>query len=247
MAALIFAAAIGLTGQIFDIAGDAQVALRGAALAAVLLAAAGRSPWAAAVGLVLLALGDLVGEPVFNSREQPGLLALAIAPAAAVALVWRSQALAHATGACAILAVLTVGELFDARNEAMFMAGAAGLAAGAVAARAVRERYDAPAGVLYGWFAAGALMWFGIAGYYDSLRGVAHSVAWLALSGAAVGVGRLDRHGGVTAVGVIGLFVAGATLLFNLGVGLLTSAAVFGSLALVALVVAFVLRRRKPA
>jgi uncharacterized membrane protein len=58
IAALVFAAAIGLTGQIFDIAGDPATALRSAGLGAVLLALAGRAPWPAAVGLLLIASGD---------------------------------------------------------------------------------------------------------------------------------------------------------------------------------------------
>jgi uncharacterized membrane protein len=248
VAALIFAAAIGLTGQIFDIAGDPQTALRGAGLAAALLALAGRSPWAGVVGLAMLAFGDFTGRSMFGGdKAWAGWLVAAAPLGAATALFWRSQALAHASGLAAILAVLTFDPLVRDHSETLFMASAGVLAAGAAVARWGRERFEGPAGVLYGWLAWGALLWFGVAGFDEDLRGVAHSIAWLALSGAAVGVGRHDRHAGVTAAGVVGLFAAGATLLFNLGVGLMTSAAVFAGSALIALAVAFALRRRRAA
>lgn len=248
VAALIFAAAIGLTGQIFDIAGDPQTALRGAGLAAALLALAGRSPWAGVVGLAMLAIADFTGRSVFGGdRAWAGWLVAAAPLGAATALFWRSQALAHAAGLAAILAVLTFDPLLRDHSETLFLVSAGVLAAGAATARWRRERFEGPAGVLYGWLTWGALLWFGVAGFDEDLRGVAHSIAWLALSGAAVGVGRHDRHAGVTAAGVVGLFAAGATLLFNLGVGLMTSAAVFAGSALIALAVAFALRRSRAA
>jgi len=246
--ALVFAAAIGLTGQIFDIAGDPQAALRAAGLAAGLLALAGRSPWAGVVGLMMLGLGDFMDQSLFGAdRAWAGWLIAAAPLAAITALFWRSQALAHAAGLAAILAVLTFDPLMRDHSETLFLVSASVLAAGAGAARWARERFEGPAGVLYGWFAWGALLWFGMAGFDEDLRGVGHSIGWLALSGGAVALGRHDRHAGVTSAGVVGLFAAGATLLFNLGVGLMTSAAVFGGSALIALAVAFVLRRRRAA
>jgi len=248
VAALIFAAAIGLTGQIFDIAGDPQAALRGAGLAGALLALAGRSPWAAAVGLVMIGIGDFTGRSgLGRDMDWPGWLVVAAPLGALVALVWRSQALAHAAGIAAVLAVLTLDDLLRERTELLFLGAAVALAVAAAGARAVRERFEGPAGVLYGWFAWGALIWFGASGFGEHLKGVGHSVAWIALAGAVVGVGRHDRHAAVTAAGVVGLFAAGGTLLFNLGVGLMTSAAVFAGSALMALAVAFVLRRRRAA
>ena len=245
VAALVFAAAIGLTGQIFDIAGDPQAALRAAGLSGAFLALAGRSPWAGVVGLAMLALGDFVDERRFGAeRPWAGWLVVAAPLAVVTALFWRSQALAHAAGLAAILAVLTFDPLMRDHSETLFLFAAGVLAAGAAAARWSRERFEGPAGVLYGWLAWGALFWFGAAGFDEDLRGVAHSIGWLVLSGAAVGIGRHDRHAGVTAAGVVGLFAAGATLLFNLGVGLMTSAAVFAGSALIALGVAFALRRR---
>lgn len=249
VAALVFAAAIGLTGQIFDIAGDPQAALRGAGLAAVLLALAGRSPWPAAVAVGLIGLGDFTGRgaPFGGFFEGPGWL-VGVAPLAAVAaLAWRSQALAHAAGLAAVLAVMTFGGVFRDRADLVLLIAAMLLAGGAAGARVMRERFEAPASVLYGWSAWGALTWFGASGFGGAVKGVPHSILWLALSAGAVALGRHDRHGGVTAAGVVGLFAAGASLLFNLGVGLLTSAAVFGGAALVALAVAFAMRGRRAA
>ena len=248
VAALVFAAAIGLTGQIFDIAGDPQAALRAAGLSAALLALAGRSPWTAVVAVAALLVGDFLDDRVFGrDADWSGWLPVAAPPAAALAVVWRSQALAHAAGLAALLAPLTFDPLMRDQSGTLFFAAAGVFVACAVGLRLVREGFGATAGVLYGWAAWCALFWFGMAGFDEPLRGAAHSMAWLTVSGAAVAIGRHDRHGGVTAAGIIGLFAAGAMLLFNLGVGLMTSAAIFGSSALVALAVAFVLRRRRGA
>jgi uncharacterized membrane protein len=248
VAALIFAAAIGLTGQIFDIAGDPQAALRGAGLAAVLLALAGRSPWAAAVGLVFIGLADITGGRLFEaSKPWIGWLVVAAPLGAMTAVWWRSQALAHVSGIAAIVSVITLERLGRGHEEITFMSAAAVFAVAAIAARMVRERFEGPAGVLYGWFVWGALIWFGVAGFGDGLKGVGHSLAWMLLSLGVVALGRHDRHPPVTAAGVVGLFAAGGVLLFNLGIGLMASAAVFGGCAVVALVVSIGLRRRRAA
>lgn len=250
VAALVFAAAIGLTGQIFDIAGDPQAALRTAGVAAAALALAGRSPWAGIVALAMLTIGDFLDQRVFGrDADWAGWLVVAAPLGVAGALGWRSPALAHAAGVASLLVALTFDPFMRDHSETLFLAASGLLAAAAAGARTLRERPDLgpSAGVLYGWFAWGALIWFGVAGFDETLRGVAHSLAWLVLAGAAVGIGRHDRHGGVTSAGVVGLFAAGATLLFNLGVGLMTSAAVFAGSALIALAVAFVLRRRRAA
>ena len=248
VAALIFAAAVGLTGQIFDIAGEPQTALRSAGLAAALLALAGRSPWAGAVALVLLAFGDFAGRSLFGVETGwPGWLVVAAPLGALAALAWRSQALAHAAGVSGVIAVLTFDKALSSQTELLFLSAAAVLALGAIGARWLRGRFEGPAGALYGWWAWGALAWFGAAGFGDGLRGVAHSVVWLALSAGVVVAGRQDRHAPVSAAGVVGLFAAGMVLLFNLGIGLLTSAAIFGGLAIAALVVAMALKRARTA
>lgn len=248
VAALVFAAAIGLTGQIFDIAGDPQAALRASGLAASVLALAGRSPWAGALGLAFICLADITGGRLFEA-DKPwiGWLVVAAPLGALTAVWWRSQALAQVAGIAAIVSVVTLERLGRGHEALTFMSAAAVFAAAALVARTARKRFEGPASVLYGWFVWGALIWFGVAGFSDELKGVGHSIAWLGLSAGAVALGRHDRHAPVTAAGVLGLFAAGATLLFNLGVGLMTSAAVFGGAALVALAVAWAMRGRQGA
>ncbi|MDZ4370621.1 MAG: DUF2157 domain-containing protein [Phenylobacterium sp.] len=248
IAALVFAAAIGLTGQIFDIAGDPKAALRGAGLAAALLAVAGGSPWVGVVALALIGLGDVAGSNRgFDGQVWPGWLVAAAPIGAVTALLFRSSSLAHAAGIGAIAAVFTMDGLFAGRAEVVFLSAAGILAAGAAAARALRARHEAPADILYGWLAWGALGFFGLAGVDGGWGGVGYNAAWMALSVGVIVLGRHDRHGLVTAAGVVGLFAAAASLLFNLGVDLMVAAGVFGLAALVTLLVAFVLRRRRPA
>lgn len=250
VAALVFAAAIGLTGQIFDIAGDPARALHGAGLAAALLALAGRSPWTAAAAVVLIVIGDgFASADRWGGRgiQPPIPWALAAAPlAAAASLAWRSSPLAHAAGVAALAAVMFLPPHLVA-DGAKDLAAAGVFAALAAWARHGRSRYDTVASVLYGWAAAGALIFFGMAGFTREMLGVPHSIAWLALSAGVVALGRHDGHGLVTAAGVLSLFAAGAALLFNLGVGLMTAAAVFGACAVAALVVAVLLKRGRAA
>jgi uncharacterized membrane protein len=248
VSALVFAAAIGLTGQIFDLAGDPQTALRSAGFGASLLALAGASPWTAVVALGLFALGDFAGpNRGFDGQVWPGWL-VAIAPvAAAAAVLSRSSSLAHAAGLSAIAAVFTLGGLVSGRGEAVFLVAAMVLGSAAVFTRRLRARGLAAARVLYGWFAWGALLFFGLAGFGEAFRGVGHSLVWLMLATGVVALGRHDRHGLVTAAGVVGLLTAGFSLLANLGVDLMLAAGVFGLASLAALGVAFVLRRGRAA
>lgn len=243
VAAIIFAAAIGLTGQIFDIVGTPRTALHAAGLSAGMLALAGASPWPAAAALLFIGFGDF-GLGGSLSRA-PGWLVLAAPMSIPLALHWRSAALAQATA----IALLVAGvdgfpDLFSGQR---FLVGALTFAVIAVIARGLRPRYEAPAAILYGWLTWGALLYFGLSGLDAKSLGVAHAIAWLSLSAAVVVLGRRDHHGGVIAAGVVGLFAAGASLLWNLGLSLLTSALVFGACAVLALGVALVLRRAKPA
>ncbi|HEY8617397.1 DUF2157 domain-containing protein [Phenylobacterium sp.] len=245
VAALVFAAAIGLTGQIFDIAGRPQDALHGAGLAAAALALAGRSSWTAAAAVLLIVAGDGYGQASLEPRLWlPWTLAAAPA-AAGLSLLWRSGPLAQAAGFAALL-VVPLADL-TGQPRAVYLLCALLFTALAAGARLVRPRMEGPATVLYGWLVIGALGYFAAAGLgLDDTR-ILHPVAWLALSGAAVALGRHDGHAVVTAAGVVSLIAAGLVLLFDLGVGLLTAAAVFAGLAVAALVVALALRRRSPA
>ncbi|WP_293679055.1 DUF2157 domain-containing protein [uncultured Phenylobacterium sp.] len=248
VAAMVFAAAIGLTGQIFDIAGSPQAALGGAGLGAGLLALAAGSPWTAAVSLVFLAAGDIAAGRVFdNAPSWPGWTAYAAPLGAWLALRWSSQPLAHVAAPAVGIGAVSVAMLLPTMPEAvpwLFTVFFILLAAGA---RWLWQRSQAPAGILYGWWAWGAMLAFAAVGSGRLLTGAGHSIACLALSAGVVALGRHDRHRGVTALGVLALIASAARLLFDLGVGLLTSAAIFGASALVALVVSAVMQRRRRA
>ncbi|MET0273908.1 MAG: hypothetical protein ABW360_13055, partial [Phenylobacterium sp.] len=147
------------------------------------------------------------------------------------------------------VAVIGLPGEFGAAWQVRFVGSAGVFALLAAGARQLRPRLADFATVLYGWFVWAALIWFGAAGLgADPLHlGVAHSIAWLALSVAVTALGRHDAHGLVTAAGVLSLFAAGASLLFDLGVGLMTAAGVFAASAVAALVVALLLKRMRAA
>lgn len=245
LAAAIYAASIGLTGQIFDIAGDPKTALLGAGLAAGLLALAGRSSGAAVGALVLIGFGD------FTGPESWWLLPAALA-GGAVAFLWRSRPTAHAA---AIALNVGVGEAIwqltpghNLWDPTAFLAAAI-LAAGAFAARFAAERDREEARVFYGWLAWGALFYF-VAGasewHGQTAILIAHRVAWLLLSGLVLTLGRIDRHGAVMAAGVVSLIAAMFALMADLGVGLLTASLIFAIAAVLVLSAAWLLRGRQP-
>lgn len=253
LAALVFAASIGLTGQIFDIAGDPKTASYGAGIAAFALALAGRSTGAATVGLVFIALGDFADRDWFDSSphgDAPWMLVFG--PFSAfLALRWGSAPLAHVSA----LAIIYCFGWFAARTEgdaAVLLFLSIGMGAMAMGARWLHAQDRQFAGVFYGWFAWGALLFFAVAGYAPWLMngeshtgGLLHRLIWLALSGAVLTLGRYDRHMLVTAVGVLSLIGAICALLTDLGLDLLAAAGVFMLCALAALVAGFMLRRAK--
>ena len=239
--ALIYAAAIGLTGQIFDLAGDPQAALRGAGLAAVLLALAGRSQAAAVAGLALIGLGDFAGPAGLLGLELRWL-ALAAPAGALLALGWKARSLAHLAGPA-----LVIGWLFaapDIRPQGYLALAGAFVLAGA-GARHIHERDWPAAGILYGWLALGALAAFAVGGLAGDGLGLIHRLAWLILAGAAVALGLHDRTGPVTAAGVLATIAAVSAILMDLGLGLMTAAGVFAGCALLALLAGALLRRRR--
>ena len=253
LAALVFAASIGLTGQIFDIAGDPRSAAYGAGVAGFALAIAGRSTGAALVGLIFIALGDFTDRQWFAGAESEAPWMLIGAPLAAyLALRWGSAALAHASA----LAIIYCFGWFAAKVEAqasVFLFLAILLGAMAATARWLHTQERPFAGVFYGWFTAGALFFFAIAGYLPWFGseagngGIAHRIVWLAASGGALALGRFDRHGLVTAIGVLSIIVAICALLSDLGLDLLAAAGVFLVCAVAALIAGLVLRNKKSA
>jgi|CXWL01.1.fsa_nt_gi uncharacterized membrane protein len=255
IAALVFAASIGLTGQIFDIVGDPRAASYGAGVAAFALALAGRSTGAACAGLVFIMLGDFADRSWFSGMAGEAPWMLPAAPLAAfLAMRWGSAPLAHV----AALGIIFCCGWFAGRMQQpeggvlLFLA----ILLGAMAAGA-RWLYaqDKPfAGVFYGWFAMGALIFFSIAGYLpwfggeESLAGqVAHRICWISAAGVLIALGRLDRHLMVTAIGVLGLIGAVCALLADLGLDLMAAAGVFLLCAIAAGVGGLMLRRKKDA
>jgi uncharacterized membrane protein len=253
LAALVFAASIGLTGQIFDIAGDPRSAAYGAGVAGFALAAAGRSAGAALVGLIFIALGDFTDRQWFAGVDSEAPWMLIAAPLSAyLALRWSSAALAHASA----FAIIYCFAWFAAKTEAeagVFLFLAIAMGAMAAGARWLRGQERAFAGVFYGWFTAGALIFFAVAGYLPWFGeeggngGIAHRIVWLVASGGVIALGRYDRQGLVTAIGVLSIIVAICALLTDLGLDLLAAAGVFLVCAVIALIAGLALRNKKSA
>ena len=253
IAALVFAASIGLTGQIFDIAGDPRNAAYGAGVAAFALAAAGRSTGAALAGLIFIAFGDFTDRQWFSGSDSEAPWMLVAAPLGAyLALRWGSSALAHASA----LAIIYCFGWFAAKTEAeagVFLFLAILMGAMAAGSRWLHAQDRPFAGIFYGWFAAGALLFFAIGGYLPWFGdeggngGIAHRIVWLAASGGVLALGRYDRHSLVTTVGVLSIIVAICALLSDLGLDLLAAAGVFLVCAVAALIGGLVLRNRKGA
>ncbi len=248
-ASLVFAAAIGLTGQIFDIAGDPRAAVYGAGLAAVALALAGRATGPMVVALVLFANGDFfAGSRGFfggDGADAPWLI-VAAPLGAALALRWGSAALAHVSALGVIVACLWFAGRIEEDGAALLFLSII-LGAFAYGARWLRERGRAFASVFYGWFAWGALALFAVSGYVDGDWGLLHRLVWLIGAGGLVALGRFDKHALVSAIGVLGLIGAVAALLTDLGLDLMAAAGLFFVAALIALIVGLALRGRAKA
>jgi uncharacterized membrane protein len=153
VASLVFAASIGLTGQIFDIAGDPRSASYASGVAALALALAGRSSGAATVGLIFIALGDFAGREWFSGLGSDAPWMLVAGPLGAyLALRWASAPLAHVSA----LALIYCFGWFAARLEAeagVLLFLSIGMAAMAAGARWLYLNERPFAGVFYGWFA----------------------------------------------------------------------------------------------
>lgn len=253
VAALVFAASIGLTGQIFDIAGDPRSAAYGAGVAGFALAIAGRSTGAALVGLIFIALGDFSDNNWFSSGDAQAPWMIVAAPLAAyLALRWGSAALAHGSALAIIYCFgWFAGKIDEEAGALLFLSIVLG--AMAMGARWLHAQERPFAGVFYGWFTAGALLFFAIAGYLPWFGdqagngGIAHRIVWLAASGGVLALGRFDRHSLVTSVGVISIIAAIFALLNDLGLDLLAAAGVFLVCAIAALIAGLMLRNKKSA
>lgn len=250
LAALLFAAAIGLTGQIFDIVGSPQAACYSAGVAAFALALAGRSTGAAVVGLVFIGLGDFAGQGVWMFdhdawRAMPWMI-LAAPLSAWLTLRWGSTALAHLSALGLIYCFFWFAVRREADPALLFLFSIL-FTAFMLSARWLFQRGKPFASVFYGWFAWAAFAFFIPAGYAALLNGTwgeAHRVAWLAAAGAVIALGRHDRHAMVTFVGVLGMIGAIFALTNDLGLNLLAAAGVFLICAIAALMAGVALRRK---
>jgi uncharacterized membrane protein len=243
VAALVYAAAIGLTGQIFDIAGDPVAALHAAGLAAALLAIAGRSSAAAMAAVALIGFGD------FASLDDRGAPWVAVAAPAALALawLWRSKPLTHvASIALPAAAALILAWLRIDHPLAPCLAVAAVFTIIAFVSRRLNDEEIAP--IVFGWAVWSGLGFLAFAGVETRpLAPVFHRTLWLAVSAGVIALGMHDRKPMVTAAGVVAFGGAIAAILFDLGLGLMTASAVFAAVALAALFGGWLLRRGRRA
>lgn len=251
LAAIAYAAAVGLTAQIFDLPSDTRAACYGAGLAAYGLALAGRSTGAATVALVLIAFGDFTEHGWFTGQDPDMPWMLFAAPLGAyLALRWGSAPLAHVSA----LAIVYCFGWFATRTEASattFTMLALILGVMAAGARWLRTHDRQFASVFYGWFTFTALLFFAVGGYLpwfgDANGGITHRLIWLAVSGGLIALGRHDRQRIVTAVAMLSLISVIIALLGDLGLNLMASAGIFLVCALVALVGGVALRARTKA
>lgn len=232
LAALVFAAAVGLVGQIFDIAGKPEQALIGSGIAAAAIALAGRSTGAGVVALALVGIGDGM-----SLGDNLWWLTAAAVPAALAAWSWRSAALAHAASLALLVAIGWLCGRADHSNGWFLLAsvGAAGIAA--LARSAARRTDDGVFPTFYGWAVWSALLLLvaaGVAGA-DGATAIPHRLAWLAAAAGAIALGRHDRHALITTGGVLFLVGAAMAILVDLGVNLVTAAALFFFCALAAI------------
>jgi hypothetical protein len=263
IAALVFAAGIGLVGQMYNIPGEPRAALALAALGGIVIAAATdrAAPLAAAAAFAGLAYGgDLFGG-VFGQSGRSGfgssdvlMIAFLIASGA---LAWRQRSRLN------LHALLLLGGL------AVWTLLAKGFALAEGLGRALESWEPATATVAFLWIGlglwarthtrpgartlAGYAAWYGLfalgvwgAGEaWDDGMGLVHRILWLAAGIGAIALARADRHGWMLAAGIVSAIVAAIVLMSDLGLSLLTASVVFGLLAAAALVAAWLLGRNR--
>lgn len=243
VASLIFAAAIGLTGQIFELTGNPPAVPYGTGAAALALGAVGASRGALAVGMIAVLIGDLMTA----QGAAPIPVALIVAPVVvAIAVRWHAAFLAH-IGAGAILVVLLWFAIhYDLQGWPLF--GIAGVAAALAAVGRWLPAAGPVSRILFSWFVVGGLLFFIAAGYSgafddNTVLGLSHRVAWIALSAALITFGSFDRQSLLTGLGVVSLIGAACGLLYDLGLDLIVISLVFLGCSAAALVVGLALRR----
>jgi len=246
VAALIFAASIGLLGQSLNIPGDPNTVLLVGAVGAGLLTFAGAS---SAAGLVYLVFAGLWywndSRPAWSDTLTTADLyaALFLLGGLAAARLQRSRILGHASLLCA--GPLALALAFHALpHDAESAYAAAGLwgALGAVSLIGVYLGRSG-AGIPLGWSAWHGLFAFGFAGLFVEPI-LLHRISWIAISIGVIALVARARQAWALAAGLISLVIACFTMLVDLGLGLGTAAAVFGVAALAVLGIAHLLKRR---
>ena len=273
LAGLVFAASVGLMGQVLNMPGPASSAFMLASFGALLLGAAGASPWTVGLSLLFGVLWQMsaLAEPTPGSiasslrawRTADFALPVLILLAAGLSRLWNSPLLRHLaiwsagySGGLILFKLITETEESD-RIWLLVQALIWGLAA-----LAGRSRYLKPApggSTLYGYGAWWGMLavsglsltlsitptWMGA----DIPTGIIllERAAWIGLSLFLIAIGQTDRHGWVIASGVVSLIGAISLLMSDLGLSLTAAAGVFLLTALIALGFALRMGRRSHA
>jgi hypothetical protein len=210
-----------------------------------LLAIAGRSSGAAIASLALIMLGEFAGG--FETGTSRWLI-FAAPVGMALAWFWDSKPLAHMAALSLIVGLLSALSFYEQTWGAPGLI-AGGIVLGCLAGAARQLSDERTSGVFFLWFVWGALALFAVGGF-DEVKGgylIAHRATWLVLAAGVIALGMNDRQSMVTAAGVVAMIAGVCTILFDLGLGLMTAAGLFAACALIALVAGFLTRSRKVA
>jgi uncharacterized membrane protein len=273
LATMIYAASIGLLGQIFNISGSAAPALMSAAIGALALAAAGASRGAACAALILGALwqwsalwqgqGDWSGETISTWRLADLGYPILVALAGGLSRQWDSAVVRHlaiwgAGFAGGVILFKVFGEHADGVKLWALVQTAVWLSLAAYG-RLRLTRSAAGGSTLYGygvWWGLAAFTLLGLALSVDAEWGgvpvgvpgaVTHRLFLMGGAIGAVALGSRERQGWVTAAGVAAFIAGAAMLLFDLGLSLQAASGVFLLASLAAILGAIWLGRRRRA
>lgn len=253
LAALIYAASIGLIGQIFNIAGSAAPALMTAAFGAMALAWAGSSRASAASALIFGALwqwsamwegqsswmGGSISDWRFADLGYPILIIIA----AGLSRLWNSPVVRHlAIWAGGFAGGIVLFKAFGDHGDGIKMWALVQTIFWLGLAAYGRTRFTkgrAGGATLYGygaWWGLGAFTLLGLALSGDAewsgvdigvAGAILHRLLLMAGALGAIALGNRDRQGWLTAAGVAAFIAATAMLLFDLGLSLEAAAGVF--------------------
>ncbi|MBU6372617.1 MAG: DUF2157 domain-containing protein [Alphaproteobacteria bacterium] len=248
VATLVFAAGIGLVGQMYNIPGAPWGVYAITAVAGLALAYAGEkaAPGVLGAGFAALAYVSREGHGPGFDVSDAGLV-FAFVAFAGLALLQRKKVLIHtAIWFAGFTLFALLARALDGLKDGMAWAALTASLAWAAAAAWGRFAPRPGARTLYGYGVWFALVAFWVWGYAGDL-GLAHRAAAIAIGLGLLALGRIDRHGFVLAAGIIGLLAGVAAALADLGLDLMVAAGLFFVLALGALIGAVALARRPAA